>query len=303
MTETWWLDAVKNPGAGGMLKHAKYADFVTSVDLSNTQYWVGFVCQAGLSSAPYNYESESVDSFIHFDLPSGIGVPISAILYLRAFEGNYLSEGSWKGDINVNVYYKDIVDYASSAFPVASLDSQDNPLEQWVWEGSIATSMQDIIDEVSNTGYANPTWYLVDVTNAVINSPVVQVSFRIRASQDAPTGWSYTSRPYNYNEYFRLAFVGALGSRIQEPPPGFPLNVDQHANPWLQIVYDTPSGGSPPPPQPEPGEIVTSGYQSQNSVLCVAADSKARVAIAGTAHGSLYMSRSGSSDWKKIYEI
>jgi len=305
-TQVWWVDQPKNIGAGGYISYGWDGDDtgVYDVNTVNENYLIGFQCLKDwlfpLDLISDHYWCFTYHTYLKFLLPTtASGEVVSAELYLRM--------GGINLHMNVAMSYQDIDIYHyigaadPTVFPYETLDEDDYDTS-WNKITSIEDFNQFYIDFLA---YGHHWMTAADVTEAVqyaIDGGLDRIALRLSPSYDKPLDWNYDTRPTAYDQEAVIAIYGPIGAYCDETPSGYPTT-DEYGRPikccspcpWLKIIY---SGGTE---QWVPGEdVITSGMGS--FVNCVAADPKAKMAIAGTDSGNLWYCWSGGGQWTKVYE-
>ena len=307
----YWLDPPRNEHGGGFITWKKEDADVEDVNLPNQHYLAGWQClQLGSPIFPWQsdmYEAYSYHTYVKFPITA-----ISGASFKTASLNMKVGNGSFNGIvtpayIDLDVYYKP---YKPGPAPPPKGDEfpWDDYLDLWdykyppspIW--TKLASWEDMNSIIETFAASGAYWLTMDVTSGVqiaVDNGWDWVAFRVSPSYDAPIDWDYDDRPVPYDQYAWVTFFGAATVYRGNTPTGHPDAIDNDV-PWLQVVY---SGGAS---QPAPGEMPNvSGFE----VLCIAADPRANMGIAGTtwtlsgeSQGSLYHCWSGGGEWSKIYE-
>lgn len=298
-TEVWWVDPPRNHEAGGWMSHKYHDDEVDTVHIQNTHYYSGFCCQKQwffpLDLVSDHYECWAYHFFTKFRIPTTTsGTFESAELYLM-LGGASLRLTPPPTDLDIDIYYKSAFQLAT--FPWFTLDEGDYASATWTQNPNSIENVNQIWADFADS-FSQPVW----LTPVVVTSGVQEAldegwdwaAFRLVPSYLTPHDYDWDNRPTDYDQLCWLSFYGAVNPHWVAAPLGFP---DAYVSPcpWLKITY---SGGDT---QYVPGEdVVTSGEGS--AVNCVAADPKAKMAIAGTNGGNLWHVWSGGGLWDKIID-
>ncbi len=295
----YWMDPPRNTGAGGCITWEKNANDSYKVDTENVNYYVGFKCQKNwffpLDLISDHYESYSYHTFMKFELPTiTSGVLTDARLHLML--GNAMDNLSVNPIyIHMNVYYKDYETIGPPfEFPWQPLVEGDYSLADWVLCGAVDNFYEYYASFLVSGIHWIPSIDVLSGVALAYSKGWQYVALKLSPSYDAPIDWDYEDQYHGYNEECWVAFYGAQTPYWTNTPTGHPNTYD-HPSPWLELIF---SGGVTSDEQTEPGEITHSG----SLVLCVAADPKAKQAIAGTQSGNLWYTWSGGADWDKVYE-
>ncbi len=295
-TEVWWVDQPKNFNAGGYMTYKHNAAEVETVYIHNNRYTSGFQCDTGwrLPFGSDHYECWSYHFYTKFAIPTtSSGVMQSAEIYLMLGNADLLLN-VLPIYMDIDVYYKNVE--VAGEFPLATLDSDDYDAS-WV---QMPDSIEDFFDMYGDFLIKGPHWRPpVTVTSGVqhaIDQGYDYATFKFTPNYPTPLDWDYDTRPTTYDQLCWVVFYGPVNAFSVLPPAGAGFTEDIISPcPWLVITY---SGGET---QYYPGEDVTQAGEG-SVVNCVAADQKARVAIAGTESGSLWYTWSGGVLWDKMYE-
>lgn len=302
-TTVWWMDPPRNFEAGGYITHSKHDDEET-IDTENQSYYCGFKCvrQWYLPFLSDHYESYSYHSFFKFQIPTTSGTVQSAYLTMMVGNaGNIMNVNPVYMD--VDVYYKPYKDVmpppASNPFPWDTLDEWDYSPAQWTY----IDHWEDMYDMWADYMIYGPYWLpMLEVTSGLqvaIGNSCEWFGVRVSPNYDAPLDWDWDERPTAYDQECWIGFYGACTPAWSSTPTGHPYS-HSHPTPWLKITYDTGEE------QEVPGEPYTppgGSYPASGVVNCVAADAKAKSAIAGTSAGGLWYVWSGGGEWDKIFEV
>lgn len=302
----YWLDPPRNIEAGGRIISKASDDSVNEVQDENRLYYVGFNCSKEwgfpLDLVSDHYESYYDKTYFKFQIPVLSGVVYSgATLYIMVAMVENLQVGDTT-QISLKGYYRS--SYDSDKFPWALLDEDDQLAAGWTDLGSLGTVAQIFTDYYTEGG----SYWLtgLDVTAAVqkaFDEGWTWLGFKLQLTHNAPIGWDYDNRPTSLDQHLKIWLQGATAPYISNNlPTGHPASSD-HVSPWLKISYSTLPEEEE---QEEPGEEYTiSGGSNPYSgtINCIAADPKAKSAIAGTTAGSLWYCWSGGGYWDKIYEV
>lgn len=297
-TEIWHIDQPKNTTAGGYMSYRHNDEEVDTVYIHNNRYYSGFQCNMGwrLPFGSDHYECWSYDFFTKFQIPTTTsGVMQSAELYVMLGRADML--------LNVLPVYMDVDIYYKTAevaadFPLQTLDADDHDdLSSWTQNPD---SIEDFYDMYGDFLINGPHWRpAVTVTSGVqhaIDQGYDYATFRFTPNFPTPLDWDYDTRPTPYDQFVWAVFYGPVNSFSVYPPTGAGFDEAVISPcPWLKITY---SGGET---QFYPGEDVTEAGQG-SVVNCIAADQRARMAIAGTGNGNLWYTWSGGVLWDKMYE-
>lgn len=302
----WWLDPPRSIEAGGRIISKASDDSVNEVQDENRFYYAGFDCVKEwgfpLDLISDHYESYYDQTYFKFQIPVLSGIVYSgATLYVMVA----MIENIQVGDttlISLKGHYRST--YASDKFPWALLAEDDQLDAGWTELGSFGTVAQIF------TGYYTagaPYWMAgLDVTSAVqdaIDNGWTWLGFKLQLTHKAPIGWDYDHRPTGIDQVLKIWLQGATTTFISNNlPTGHPASHD-HVSPWLKISYSTLPEEEE---QEEPGEeyTISGGSNPYTGVInCIAADVKAKSAIAGTTAGGLWYCWSGGGFWDKIYEV
>jgi len=311
-TEIWWIDPPKSALLGGYLTFKEHDNVVDTVNSTNNNLFVGFQCvkqwSFPLDLISDHYECWSYHSFMKFRVPTtASGTMTSAELYIMV-GGAELILNVLPVYMDIDVWYKNV--YAATEYPWHILESHDYPTGTWQKN---ASSFEDFYEMWGDFLVYGPHWLdPCDVTAAVqqaIDEGWTWVGIMLTPNYRAPLDWDYDERPTAYDQQVMLAFYGAVTPYWVNAPTGFP-NAYCAPTPWLKITYE---GGQT---QYVPGEDVTTsgdiGYLPSDDdpawsggtgISSISADSKARMAIAGTYGGGLWVCWSGGGVWNKAYEL
>lgn len=296
-TEIWWIDPPRNVAAGGWMSHKYHADEVDTVYTQNLHYYSGFQClkQAffPLDAFSDQYECWAYHFFTKFRVPATTsGTFQSAELYLM-LGGADLEMNVSPNDLDIDIYYKSV--YDADTFPWQMLDEGDYTSPTWTQNPN---SIENFNQIWGNFVWDGPSWLDPVVVTSGVQEAIDEgwdwIAFRFVPSYLTPHDYNWNDRPTAYDQLCWLGFYGPINPYWVVAPSGFS---DTHVSPcpWLKITY---SGGDA---QYVPGEdVVTSGQGS--TVNCVAADPKAKMAIAGTEGGNLWHVWSGGGEWNKIID-
>jgi len=301
-TSIWWVDPPRSYTAGGYMTYKYHDDEVDTVYVHNNRYYSGFWCVKQwffpLDLISDHYECWTYHFFTKFKVPTtASGTLDSAELYLM-LGGADLVMNVLPVYMDIDVYYKSVED--ASSFPWQTLDEDDYASPTWTKE----TSIEDFWDMWGDFMVEGPHWLdPVTVTSGVqkaIDEGWEWIAFRFTPNYLTPLDYDWDNRPTPYDQLCWVAFYGPVNPYWVESPSGFPEDACSPC-PWLKITYATASGEDPPPDQWVPGEDVTTSGEG-STVNCIAADPKAKMAIAGTESGNLWYCWSGGGVWDKIVD-
>lgn len=299
-TQVYWIHPAKNTDSGGYISWLYHDDKHYVTTIANRNNAVGFRCvkqwEFPLDVISDHYESTNYHTFFRWDMLDYLPATFSGTLTdakLHLMVG--LAEANLEPDANyidIDVYYPD--EYKKQAFPFDTLDQND--YDKWaIWNnaGSISEDMQEIHDNFEASGYYwLPAFDITTGVQLALASGWQYFGVRLTPSYLAPSDYDWDDRPVDYNqECYAMIFSPAETWATDITPSGFP-NQFIPAIPWLELTFTTDEDS-----QEEPGE---SGDPS--AVLCVAADPKAQMAIAGTITGKLWYTWEAGSKWTKIIE-
>jgi len=285
----------------------KYHDAVVdTVYIHNNHYYSGFQCvkqwQFPLDLISDHYECWAYHFFTKFKVPIATsGVFQSAELYLMLGGAEMvLDDPTVYNVMDIDVYYKSV--YDTDTFPWQVLDEGDYAAPTWTQNPNSIENFYSMwgLFVVGGPYWVDPVTVTVGVQKA-IDEGWEWIAFRLSPSYVAPPDYNWDVRPTTFDQRATLAFYGPVNSYWTTAPPGFP-DSECSPCPWLKITY---SGGDP---QYVPGEDVTTnpvsgeGSTGEAIVNCVAADPKAKMAIAGTETGNLWHCWSGGGVWNKVLD-
>lgn len=309
-TEVWWVDPPRSYRAGGTISYKYHDDEVDTVYIHNNYYHSGFVCQKQwyfpLDLISDHYECWSYDFFIKFLVPTtASGTLQSAELSLMLGNAD-LALNVNPVYMDIDVYYKGI--YGPLYFPWQTLVEEDYADSPWVQNPN---SIEDFYQRWSDFRSQGPHWLdpvvVTSGVQAAINGPWTWIGFRFKPNYLTPLDYNWDNRPVGYDQKCTLGFYGAVNPYWVNPPTGFPAEEGMVSPcPWLKLTYSGEAGEITE--QYVPGEDVVAnpvsgeGSSATIAVNCIAADPKAKMAIAGMESGNLWHVWSGGGEWNKVLD-
>jgi len=304
-TEVWWIDPPRSWTAGGYMIYEEHdAQISDDIYIHNNRYFVGFQCQKEwffpLDLVSDHYESYSYHSYVQFHLPTtASGTLTGAELYLMVGVVDILLNISASYQ-DIDIYYKNVMDYLD--FPWDTLS--ENDWDDGTWTKN-PTSIEDMMSLYGDFLVEGPHWITpIDVTSGIalaIGYGWDRTAFMLTPNYRKPFDWDYDNRPTPYDQKIMAGFYGAVNPYWVASPTGFPESACSPC-PWLKLTY---SGGTT---QYVPGEDVVpnpvsgEGSSADVHINCIAADPKAKMAIAGTESGNLWYCWSGGGVWDKMID-